>query len=278
MSRPSLPAHTIARPPIAIRLATGVGLVTLAALGAVAPATARVSAMAPRATVAVWAALACVALGPMTAVVLAFRLSESSIREALRGSAAIRLFAVALSLMGLFVGLTIIASVLRATTHNHVLAGVTFACSALVVALFVLLSGLRLMRLLEAAGRPMRWFAVAGLSVLAATAAAWIVYRVVHAPTTDPNSVGAAGALVDVPLFGLCAFVASRRAVAELPGLSLLALGGVPLAVAVISIGSPLLNEAWVRSTLSERAPAFASTIALAMTAQEALCARATGP
>jgi len=278
VNRSSVAARSIPRQSTVIRLATGVGLVTLAALVAVAPATARLSALAPRATVALWAALACVALGPMTVVILAFRLSERSIREVLAGSAPIRLFVLVLCIVALFLGLALTGSVLRATTHNHVLAGVTFACFAVVVALFVTFSGVRIVRLLEAARAPLRWVAVGALTALELTACAWVVVHLLRTPDADPNSSGAALALVDVPLFGVCAFVASRRAVAELPGLSLLALGGVPLAVAVISIGSPLLHVAWVRAMLSERAPAVASTLALAMSLEGTLCARATWP
>ena len=276
MGQASSNLSPIPRQPLVMRFATGIGLVTLAALGAVAPATVRVSAMAPHDTVALWAALACIALGPMMAVVLALRVSEQSIRQVLRGHAALRIFVVGQSFVGLFVALTVIGSVLRATTHNHVLAGVTFAWSALVAAFLVALSGVRLVTLLEATGRWKRWLAVTGLTVFTLAAAAWIVSRVLQAPTNDPATLGASATLIDVPLFAVCAVVVSQRAVAELPGLSLLALVGLPLAVAVISVGSPMLREGWVRTTLTQRAPAFASAITLATSLQLGPCARAT--
>lgn len=264
------------RQSVLVRLGTVIGLVTLASLSAVAPATARMSSIAPHATVALWAALACIALGPMAAVVLALRVSEPSLREVLRGHAAVRMFIVGVSLVWLLVVLTVLGSVLRATTHNHVLAGVTFASAALVLAIFVTLSGLRLVTFLEATGRWGRGLAVSGLSIVTLAGAAWIVSRLLHAPGIDTPSLGAVATLIDVPLLGLCALVVSQRAVAELPGLSLLALVGLPLTVAVISVGSPMLRERWVRAILNERAPAFASAMALATSLQAAPCAKAT--
>lgn len=266
------------RQSVLVRLGTVVGLVMLATLSAVAPATARISSVAPHATVALWAALACIALGPMAAVVLALRVSAPSLSEVLRGHVALRMFIVGVSFVWLLVVLIFLGSVLRAMTHNHGLAGVTFASAALVLAVFLTLSGLRLATFLEATGRWMRGLAVSGLIIVALAGASWVVYRVLHAPGNDTPSLGAFATLIDVPLFALCALVVSQRAVAELPGLSLLALVGLPLTVAVISIGSPMLHERWVRAMLSERAPAFASAMALATSLQVAPCAKATCP
>ncbi len=276
MGHASSHAPQAPRQPLVIRFATAVGLVTLAALGAVAPATARLAAVAPRATVALWAALACIALGPMMATVLALRVSDPSVREVLRSHAVFRILVAVLSFLVLLAALTLVGSVLRATTHNHVLAGVTFSAAALGIATFVMLSALRLVTLLEARSRWMRWLWIVVLNLMALAAQAWIISRIVRGPVGDEASWGAAASLIDVPLFAICAIVASQRSVAELPGLSLLALVGLPLAVAVVTIGSPMLNERWVRSVLGERAPAYASMLALATTLQATPCARGT--
>ena len=173
------------------------------------------------------------------------------------------MFAVFLAFACLLVTLTGIGSVLRATTHQHSLAGVAFAFGSLACSALGVVSLLRLVAILEKAKQGCRWVLVATLTGGAVGTLLWMAQRVVPAGVSNLASAGATATLADVLLFGFCAFVASRRVVTELPGLTLLGFVGPALAVTVVSIGSAQLNDANVRALLEERAPAFASVITL---------------
>jgi hypothetical protein len=165
---------------------------------------------------------------------------------------------VGLWLASLLVGLTLFGRVLRANTHHHGLAGVTFAFGALA---FAVGSGVVCGRLVALA-REAPAFARRGLLLILGTAAvlalAYVGIRFVRAASHDAASYGAAGTVVDVLAFALAAFFASHR---SLVARRAIALVGPPVAVAVLALGVTTLRDAPVRDAIGESAPAFAPVV-----------------
>ena len=90
-------------------------------------------ASAPRA----WVALAAAALVPMVAAVVVLRGAREGLRAFAGPGAGLRAFGVGLWIASLIVAFTFFGGVLRAHTHHHGLAGVTFAFGALGLAIAI---------------------------------------------------------------------------------------------------------------------------------------------
>jgi hypothetical protein len=168
---------------------------------------------------------------------------------------------VGLWVASLLVGFTVFGSVLRAQTHQHALAGVTFAfgalafavASAVVCARFVVIA-----RSASALGRRALVLALGGAAVLAL---AFVGTRFLRAASHDAASYGAAGTVVDVLAFALAAFFASHR---SLRGHRAFAVIGPPVAVVVVALGVLTLRSApLLRDAIGESAPAFAPVVEL---------------
>ena len=157
-------------------------------------------------------------------------------------------------LASLLVMLSLYGRMLRATTHHHGLAGVTFAIGGLFVAVG---SGLVCARIVAMA-REAPDFARRGLMIMLGGAAGlallFIGVRFVRGAAADAASYGAAGTVVDVLAFGLAALLASNRALAARRVLAIL---GPPVAVAIVALGFGTLQDSAVREAIGERAPAF---------------------
>lgn len=247
---------------LVVRFGTAVGLGAVAALASVIPATMRVaSAGAPGpGTARVWLALASAALGPMVASVVVLRGAREGLRAFGGPGAGLRAFGVGLWLSSLIVAFTVFGRMLRANTHHHGLAGVTFAFGALAAAVASALVCARIVALARTAPDFARRGLVAILGAAAALALVFVGLRFVRGASQDAASFGAAGTVVDVLAFALAAFFASRR---SLGGRRVIALVGPPVAVVVVALGLSTLRDAPVRDAIGERAPAFAPVVDL---------------
>jgi hypothetical protein len=144
--------------------------------------------------------------------------------------------------------LSIFGAVLRAKTHHHGLAGVTFAILALISGLMVALLAVRGVRMLSRL--PVGSHRVALLIV---SAAAFLVVALIGVRTSRAVGLHTASALVDsIALLGATT-IASSRAVAR--GRRL-AVAGVPIAAAVMLLGFACLRaEPELNELLAQGAP-----------------------
>ena len=245
---------------VVVRFGTAVGLGAVAALAGAVPATLRVTSVAADGPAAwrVWLALAAAALVPMVAAVVVLRGAREGLRAFAGPGAGLRVVGAGLWVASLLVGFTLLGRVLRANTHHHALAGVTFAFAAL---FFAIGSGVVCARIVSLArGAPD--FARRGLVLILGTAAvlalAYVGLRFVRAASHDAASYGAAGTVVDVLAFGLAAFFASRP---SLIARRIIAVLGPPIAVAVLALGVTTLRAAPMRDAIGESAPVFAPVV-----------------
>jgi hypothetical protein len=244
-----------------MRFGTAVGLAAVAALTCALPATMRISnALASEGTARVWTALAAAALGPMVAAVVVLRGAREGMRAFGGPGSALRAFGVALWLASLMVGLSVFGSVLRATTHQHALAGVTFAFGAVALAIGSGVVCARLVSILRDAPPGARRVFALVLGLLSCAAVAWVGLGFVRAASSDSASSAAAGTVVDILAFALAALFGARRSfVARRP----LALVGPPVAVVLLAVGASTLRDAPLLEAIGERAPAFAPAASL---------------
>lgn len=248
-----------------VRFGTAVGLGAAAALVCALPATLRVAsvadagASAPRA----WVALAAAALGPMVAAVVVLRGAREGLRAFAGPGAGLRAFGVGLWIASLIVTFTFFGGVLRAHTHHHGLAGVTFAFGALGLAIGSGLACARIVSLARAAPDFARRGLVLILGAAAVLALGFVGLRFVRGASVDAASYGAAGTVVDVLAFALTAFFASRPSLA---GRRAIALLGPPIAVVVAAVGVATWREPPVREAIGVRAPAYAPVVNLMST------------
>jgi hypothetical protein len=262
-----MPASAAPPPPaseeggsIVVRFGTAVGLGAVAALASVLPATMRVGTAAGETAGMgrVWLALASAALGPMVASVVVLRGAREGLRAFAGPGAGLRAFGVGLWLASLLVAFTVFGRMLRANTHHHGLAGVTFAFGALAAAVGSALVCARIVALARTAPDFARRGLVAILGTAAVLALAYVGLRFVRGASQDAASYGAAGTVVDVLAFALAAFFASRRSLGRS---RVVALVGPPVAVVVVALGVSTLRDAPVRDAIGERAPAFAPVV-----------------
>jgi hypothetical protein len=237
-----------------------VGLAAVAALLASFPAMIRVSAAlaggAPAAQVRAWAALGAAAIGPMALTIVVLRGARQGLRSFGEPQAPLRIFGLGLWLAMLFITLALFGGALRATTHHRALAGVTFGCGALVLALGWGLVCVRLVEMLRGMTERARQMAMLLLGGAALAAIAVLVLRFLRAVSGDASSSEAAATVVDVLAFVLTALLASQD---WSPVRRPLALVGPPLAVFLAALGIRTLLDPPVRQAIAERAPAYVS-------------------
>jgi hypothetical protein len=250
-----------------LRFGTAVGLSVVASLASAFPAAVRVSSYVngPDGAMGhVWLALAAVALVPMLPAVIVLRGARVGLRTFVGEGAELRGYGVGLWLGSLFVSLAMFGSVLRKTTHQHALAGVTFAAGAVVLALGTGLVCARVVTILRNASPRGRAALATVLGLMLLSAVAWTGLAFLRAVSRDPASVAASGTIVDTLAFLLAALFASRspfRAAAA--PRRVLALIGPPIAVVVAALGSSALTDGSLRAAMDERAPAFAPALDL---------------
>ena len=212
-----------------LHFGTTVGVAFVVAVVGTAPAALRVAKGIPSAGLfSVWAVLGAAALVPSVFLVAIFRGARRGGRSFLDGRAkthGIRLFT--LGALGLPLVVTF-GAVLRAKTHHHALAGVTFAVGITVALLAIFAFATRVSLLVEARGeRAARWgFGVAfGLFLLAIV---WVGLKASGAGGP------AMGAFLDTLALLLAAGFGSRRSFADLRPVAVV---GPPLAAAMLALG-----------------------------------------
>jgi hypothetical protein len=268
----SLPSPPSAKPPsplssgtseeagsLVLRFGTAVGLAAAAAMAASFPAALRVGAgLGEDSTGRVWTVLASAALVPMIGAVVVLRGAREGLRAFGGPGAELRAYGVALWAASLLVTLTLLGSVLRATTHHHALAGVTFAFGSLGAAVGLALACARVVAILREATPHVRGTLALVLAMGAFAALGAIGIRFLHAALHEPASAPAAGMVVDVLAFSLAALFATRRSLASRRAVAVV---GPPVAVAIAALGFSSLGDAPLRAAIDDRAPAFASVV-----------------
>lgn len=238
-------------------IATAVGVSAPAVLACSLPAALRVSegvAAAPAAS-RVWLALAVSALVPMMCAIFVVRGAREGLRAFAGPRARVRAFGAGIFLSGMFVGLSVFGTALRATTHNRALAGVTFAMGgfALVVGITVI-SG-RIAVLFEQASATGRAVAGVGIALVVGAALSWTVLRFASVAARDAASSMFPGIVLDLLAFTLAALFAARPTFAERRSL---AVAGPAVALLVVAWGVSALRDPAIHAAIQERAPAFA--------------------
>ena len=125
--------------------------------------------------------------------------------------------------------LSLVGLVLRAKTHHHGLAGVTFAMMALFSGLVVALLAVRATKMIaKASGGSQR------VGLIVAAGCAFVIIMLIGMRTAKSDTLHTAAALVDVLALVVASAIASARGFARLRPL---ALAGVPVAVIVFVLG-----------------------------------------
>lgn len=239
------------------RLATLVGVAAMASLVASVPAALRIASAEPASSgFRVWIALAGGAIVPTVAMVALMRGARGGLRAFGGEGSSGRTFGFGLWLVTTFAVLVGYGALLRATTHHHALAGVTFALGALViVASLALLIG-RFVVIAQRRPPAIRagLFAVATFVVTFALIGAGVPVARAILPATG-------ALLLDLLAFSIAAAFASR---ATFEGRQVLALLGPPMAACVLAFGlTALRTTPALGTTIRDRAPLFASAVSL---------------
>jgi hypothetical protein len=152
--------------------------------------------------------------------------------------------------------LSVFGSVLRAKTHHHGLAGVTFAILALVSGLVIAMlasRGVRMLLRMPSSGHR--------VALIVAASAAFIVVALVGIRTSRAEGLHTAAAMVDCLALVVSSAIASTRAMSRWRPL---AVGGVPIAVAILLLGFACVRaEPDLKAVLSEGAPVQAWVLGL---------------
>jgi hypothetical protein len=149
-----------------------------------------------------------------------------------------------------------VGAVLRKTTHQHSLAGVTFAVIAVVSGLLLALFARRIAAMLEAGGDGLQRLAIG-----VGAACVLVTLALAGARLSRAEGMHAAAGLVDTISFTVASVLGSARVLARSRSL---ALAGVPVAVLVLMLGlASLRGEPGLREALAETAPMHALVIAL---------------
>lgn len=144
--------------------------------------------------------------------------------------------------------LSVFAAVLRKTTHQHALAGVTFAAFAVASGAIVGLFARRTTSILARGGA-----SLARVGLIIAASAAFLAILLVGIRTSRAEGMHTAAALVDTLAFAVTTAIGSSKLTTRVRPL---AIAGVPAAVLLIMIGLTTLRfDPEMRKTLGETAP-----------------------
>jgi hypothetical protein len=244
--------------PILRRVGAVVGAGVIAAGLACVPAALRVAAASvPEGFPGAWLALVACAIVPCVVGVAVLRSAREGLRAFAGPDASLHLLGLIAWIVSTFAATAVLGAALRATTHHHGLAGVTFAVAALAASIG---AGLVIRRFVVVAQRGSArlravivWGSVAAAS-LVVLAASVAMARAAPAASPLPPSTGAL--FVDLLAYGIAIGFLSR---AEFARRHLLASLGLPLAVGLVTLGVLLLlRSPPLEDALFERAPALA--------------------
>ncbi len=229
------------------RLGTALGAALGASTLAAGPAALRLAGATE--TGAAWVALVALTLAPMFVAVLVLRQARVSVAAFGGSRAHLRIGALALWLGASFAILAVLGAVLRATTHHHPLAGVTFALLGMLAGIGLVPVCLRVSAIVQRSTTSR-----AGLFVLFAVSL--LVPLLLMQRARAGLAPSSSATCVDLLAFGMAALFASRPALA---GRRRLALSGPPLALLAFALGLYQIFAAHPPlDLLNERAPAFA--------------------
>ncbi|HEV3191606.1 MAG TPA: hypothetical protein VGY54_13950 [Polyangiaceae bacterium] len=238
-------------------------MAALAALACSIPATTRVSGLVSHlhGPARVWIALAAVALLPMLIAILVLRAARQGLRAFGGAGWELRAYGVVLWLASLLVELSLFGRLLRATTHNHALAGVAFALGALAMATASALLCARVVTLLNRGSMALRLLLGGFVSFGVLGAYGLVLLGFSRAASHDEASAAAIAVFVDTLSFALGAVLALF--VTEARGRALarrraLALVGPPIALVIGALGLSILRDGALSRAIGERAPLFA--------------------
>ena len=243
-----------------LRFGSLVGVALIAAFVASAPAALRLASSADAA--GAWPALAAIEVAPLMIAIAIFRRTRGGLRSLAGSRAPEHSLAAAVWLMSCVLLLSLVGAVLRATTHNRPLAGVTYAIAATLAGLALVPASARLVEIalawLQSGAKTRLLFAL----VLAGACVALVVLRLVHAlPAEAELSAPASATVVDLSAFALSGIIASRPEIAARRSLALV---GPPAAVALFALGIHRVIASSVLATLIvDRGPLFSAAVQL---------------
>ncbi len=243
--------------PARLRFGAIVGAGVLAAGFMALPAALRVGAAAGSGgAIAAWLALVACAIVPATLGVALLRGAREGLRAFAGPNAMLHLLGAATWLVCVFGAMTALGAALRATTHHHGLAGVTFALFALFASVAI---GLVVRRVVVVAQRssPRARALLVGLTALALAAVVMIAgVGLTRAAPASPLPASTGALFVDLLAYGIGVGFLSR---AEFARRHLLAHLGLPLAGGLVTLGVLLLRSSpGLVAAVLEHAPAFA--------------------
>ncbi|MEO8876322.1 MAG: hypothetical protein ABI461_12105 [Polyangiaceae bacterium] len=261
-SRPPPPFEEPAAPPISwvLRFGSLVGIALLASVVASAPAAFRLWAMPE--TSGAWLAIAALEIVPLMIAIAVFRRTRGGLRSFAGERAPEVSLTAAVWLLASVLLLSLIGAVLRATTHNHPLAGVAYAIAATLAELALIPASARLVEIalgwLQVGAKTRLFFAL----ILAGTCVALVALRLVHAlPAEAKLSAAASATVVDLCAFALAAILASRPEIATRRGLALV---GPPAAVVLFGLGfHQITSSSALATAIVDHGPIFTAAVDL---------------
>jgi hypothetical protein len=225
---------------------------TMPAAVRIAPAIARSSGAA-----SVWLGLLALAFFPVSIATVTLRHALAALRLFDSRAFTTALLAIVVWVLVTFVSLAGLGALLRATTHHHGLAGVTFACVGLVVATLVAPFAFRFVMRFRSAHAPVGWAVLSAGALGAGVTLSYFAHVLARSPSAAATSIDVV-AFVFAAAFGAGAFPYRSRPLAPL------ALAGPPLAAIVLVAGFAALRTGGsLRAAITEDAPAFAAVMAL---------------
>ncbi len=240
-----------------MRFGAAVSAVVLSSVVATMPAAMRIGPLVDGScgVASVWLALVALAFTPLALVTVTLRHALAALRLFDPRSVATAIAAVLVWGTATFVALALLGAVLRATTHHHGLAGVTFAMGGLAIAAILAVLSTRFVVWARAAAAPLRWLAVAAVSLAMGVALAFFSRILGHSDAGARLAVDLV-AFAFAAAFGAGAFPHRSRPFAPL------ALAGPPVAAVVLFIGlGALRSSAPLRAAVREQAPILAGVL-----------------
>ena len=206
-----------------------------------------------------WIALAALLVPIAIVITLVFRRARVGLRilaDQAMGVAAAAVLWWAVLELGI---LSVFGAVLRAKTHHHALAGVSFALFALISGLFVAMLALRGARMISATSVEAQRLAL-GVAAFAALLAVMLA----AVRTARSSELHTASALVDVLSTCVAAALASTRPFARAKAL---AITGVPLALGIVALGFSMIHsEPSLRDDIVTNAPMHTAILSFLVT------------
>jgi hypothetical protein len=241
------------------RFGTTIGVGTLGAAVAAVPAAIRVGARVVPAcgTYSAWLVLAWAGVGPMLIAIVLFRGARVGLKAFGGEGRGARLAAFVLWALLEVGGLVLLGALLRATTHHHALAGVTFALAAVALAVGLALLSMRVAKEVSALAPGSRRLVLVGAALVIVLAVAMVARRF---GLDASGGLGVTGAtIVDLLAFFIVATFASRPEFVERRVLAIL---GPPAAATLLVLGVSAIRACpQIADATRGHAPVYSSAV-----------------